>query len=273
MSVLLASSLKSIINAAVWFRSATKRAKTLGLLIEELHTSLIIDVPTKHGAIKLFGGRSRYVAAEAMEFHQTEPELLEWLDSLKPGEHLWDIGAAVGLYSLYAAKRGLQVTAFEPKGMSFGTLVEHIAANGLGERIFPVCAALSDKTELDHLGLKDLIVGGTMNKLSGTTDQFGKDSTVFAQGIPKFRADDFVSVLGAKRPDHIKLDVDGVEGPILAGAGAILTSVRSALIEVEGENATHAAERIDGPLNRAGLFEDKAMRDKGSKRNRLFVRA
>ena len=48
-------------------------------------------------------------------FSSKEPETLEWIDSLPEGSVLWDVGANVGLYSVYAAKkRRCRVWAFEP---------------------------------------------------------------------------------------------------------------------------------------------------------------
>src|SRR6516225_6500482 len=32
-----------------------------------------------------------------------EPETIEWIDSFRAGDVFWDVGANVGLYSLYAA--------------------------------------------------------------------------------------------------------------------------------------------------------------------------
>ena len=44
-----------------------------------------------------------------------EPETLQWIDEFEKGSVLWDIGANIGLYSLYAAKsRQCRVIAFEP---------------------------------------------------------------------------------------------------------------------------------------------------------------
>ncbi len=57
---------------------------------------------------------------------------------------------------------------------------------------------------------------------------------------------------------------------MLAGLAQTLPSVRSVLIEVEGENARLAATRIEAPLTAAGFVEDPSVRDQGSKRNRLY---
>ena len=38
-------------------------------------------------------------------FNSKEPETLEWIDSIPGGSILWDVGANIGLYSIYAAKK------------------------------------------------------------------------------------------------------------------------------------------------------------------------
>src|SRR5881394_2354315 len=43
-----------------------------------------------------------------------EPETLEWIDDFRKGEVFWDVGANVGVFSLYAAFRHATVYAFEP---------------------------------------------------------------------------------------------------------------------------------------------------------------
>ena len=42
----------------------------------------------------------------ATTFETKEPETLEWIDTIPKNSVLWDIGANVGLYSLYAARHG-----------------------------------------------------------------------------------------------------------------------------------------------------------------------
>ena len=46
-------------------------------------------------------------------FSSKEPETLEWIDSFSADSVFWDIGANVGLYSIYAAKtKNIQIFSF-----------------------------------------------------------------------------------------------------------------------------------------------------------------
>ena len=46
-----------------------------------------------------------------------------------------DIGANIGIYSLYAAKRGHKVVAFEPESQNFALLQRNISLNNLDNYI------------------------------------------------------------------------------------------------------------------------------------------
>ena len=51
----------------------------------------------------------------AETFLTKEPETLEWIDRMNDDSVLWDIGANVGIYSIYAAvSKRANVIAFEP---------------------------------------------------------------------------------------------------------------------------------------------------------------
>jgi FkbM family methyltransferase len=253
-------------------QNPTRRAMTLSRLVERLDHAQTHLIETRHGQIRALTLRGPHLAAAAVGFAEEEPELLDWIDGFEPGATLWDVGAATGLFAIYAARRGVKVMAFEPKATSFGVLVEHLAINGAGDQVFPVCVAFSDKTALTHLSLHQMAAGSGGNSIEGQPNQFGDSQFMFNQGALAYAMDDFAHAFDLTPPDHLKIDVDGVEGLILRGAPGILGSVRSVLIEVEGDNAAEAAERIDPPLLAAGLIEDISVRTAGSGRNRLFVR-
>lgn len=272
MSRSVANLLHGMIGAVTAPQSRRRKAMTLARLMEKLDTEAAHTIETKHGPIRTLPLRGPHLAAAALDFHQEEPETLDWIDAMTPGETLWDVGAATGLFSMYAARRGVKVLAFEPKATSFGVLVEHLALNGLGDAVFPLCVALSDSGGFTHLQLHQMAAGSGGNSIGGQPNQFGNYDFMFNQGVPAFAMDDFAKAFGQAPPDHLKIDVDGVEGLILRGGPKTLKKVRTVIVEVEGDNAAEAATRIDPPLLAAGLKEDLAMRERGSKRNRLYTR-
>ena len=75
--------------------------------------------------------------------------MLDWLDkTLHDGDVFFDVGANVGIYSLYAALRNpkTKVYAFEPEYSNLHQLKQNILLNSLAETIFPYSLALYDAT-------------------------------------------------------------------------------------------------------------------------------
>lgn len=274
MSQTLAKTLDGLMQAVTAPLSARQRDKTVAAFSERLSARQTAVVATKYGTLKFQALRSAYTASAIARFFDDEPDCLEWIDTtLQAGDVLWDIGANIGLYSLYASqKQGLKIFSFEPSAFNFALLVEHVAMNKRDDVVNPLCIALSDTTGIFPLHMANLSVGRAGNGLQEARTQEGAFKAVFKQSVPALRGDDAVKLLGIPAPTHIKLDVDGIEGLILAGMPEVLARVKTVMVEVEGENEKFAAERIDAPLKAAGLHEDMAFRAKGNPRNRLFVR-
>ena len=75
-----------------------------------------------------------------------EPSTIGWLDSLQPDAPLLDVGANVGMYSIYAAVvRRSRVFAFEPESQNYALLCRNIVLNEASGRIVAWSAALSDR--------------------------------------------------------------------------------------------------------------------------------
>ena len=79
----------------------------------------------------------------------------------------FDIGANVGLYSLYAANaaRGLRVYSFEPHKFNFATLLENIFLNQLEQSVHPVSLPLGDGSGLIDLNYNSMDSGTSMTQL------------------------------------------------------------------------------------------------------------
>ena len=274
MSKTLAKTLDGFLSVVTSPLSARQRGKTIASLAERIGARQTATIDTQYGPLHFQALRSGYTSSAVTRFFDDEPDTLEWIDqSLTPGSILWDIGGNIGLYTMYASmKPGVTIYAFEPSAFNFALLVEHVALNKKDAQVNPLCLALSDQTGVFPLHLANLSVGRAGNALHEARNQDGAFQAVFRQSVPGMRGDDAVKLLNIPTPTHIKLDVDGIEGPILAGMPNILKSVREVLVEVEGDNEIHFDDRIGKPLQAAGLTELIEFRTKGNPRNRLFIR-
>ena len=197
----------------------------------------------------------------------SEPGTLAWIDGFSAGDVLYDIGANVGIFTIYAAKAaGVRVVAFEPNPFSFRVLVRNLELNGIAGRVTPLCLALGGATALESLALSHMESGSGGNRLTGGKDGGGALSfETLAFGL-----DDLAGRLPA--PSRLKLDVDGNEPEILAGARATLADPRlkSVLCEFDGQGE-ETYKAMDSLLRECGLVEDRTRPDDGSA-NRLYVR-
>lgn len=195
----------------------------------------------RHRDIRLeIAAPNALTAYRARSLSEKEPETLEWIDSFDDPQVLWDIGANVGMYSLYAAKRfpQLQVYAFEPSVLNLEMLARNIDANGLTERITIVPSPLFSRSGRDVFRLQGLQRGGAHSAFSVDYGQDNKPLEIdLAYSTIGFSIDDLTKNLGIPVPDHVKLDVDGVEHLILGGGAESLTNpkVQSVLVELNEE--------------------------------------
>jgi FkbM family methyltransferase len=191
---------------------------------------------------------------------QKEPVTIEWIAGFKPGEVLVDVGANVGMYSIWAAKtRGVRVYGFEPESQNFALLNRNIVINRLGGLVNAYCMALSDVDGLSQLHLSEFIVGGSCHTLGEKLD-FKRDpmQPAHSQGCVSARLDDLVQAGAVPDPDYIKIDVDGIEPKVVAGARRAIGAgrLKSMLIEVNQNLPDHLA--MVRELNERGFVHDPA---------------
>lgn len=272
MSKSVSKILYGAVNCAMVPLSSRQKAKTRARVADMLYGCGDTVVNTNHGEISFFAGRGAVIASAVARFHEDEPETLFYIDTIVgEGDIFWDIGANVGLYTLYAAKRGATVYAFEPSVFNFALLVDHLRLNDLSKQVKPLCMAFSDTDGLADLQMAEVSAGHASNSIGAASNQFGEFKPAFQQTVIAMRADNFAKQFNAM-PDHIKLDVDGLEPLILKGAPEILGKIKSLLIEIEGGN--EANDAMIKMITDAGLREDETFRARSSHgRNRLFVRA
>jgi FkbM family methyltransferase len=264
----VATALAGLANGATAWMKPYRRAMTRALLSERLIPSLSVE--TTAGPIKFLAptGRSLH---DPGRIYDNEPETIRWLDTLPADEVLWDIGANIGVYALYAAKaRGMRVLAFEPSAASYAALARNIEVNSLAQRVDAYCLAFDAETRLDYLHMAATEAGSAMHAFGRSETWRGAFAPNHRQAVPGFAIDIFAELFHPPPPIHNKLDVDGNEPAILRGAShALSSSVRTLLVEIEDERRNRAIRELLAPI---GFIEDTAFAAAGAHRNVLFRR-
>lgn len=166
-------------------------------------------------------------------FWTKEPETIAWIESFEPDSVFFDIGANIGVYSLYAGYlreenriTGLEIYAFEPMEANFKELGRNTKFNefsgdwfhcfrfGVGSTIGKACLSVPDPQ-----------CGATGAQLCDNGGEEIRVETV-----------DHLVETGFKAPDYVKIDIDGQESRVLAGMKKTLPKIRSVLVETQKKN-------------------------------------
>jgi FkbM family methyltransferase len=189
---------------------------------------------THRGSNLIFSVPNALSKFRADSFSIKEPETLEWIDGIRQGSILWDIGANVGIYTCYAAKaRGCRVFAFEPSVFNLELLARNIFLNDLTKQVTIVPLPLSDELTLSTLNMTSTAWGGALSTFG---QSYGHDGEAIRKvfEIPTIGLSmvDAIKFLRIPQPDFIKMDVDGIEHLILKGGVPVLLAAKSVLIEI-----------------------------------------
>jgi len=216
---------------------------------------VIEHVATNRGSIAFYclGDLSLWRARTLLT---KEPETIEWIDGFADGDVFWDVGANVGVYTLYAAvTRNLDVLAFEPSASNYLLLNRNVEINGMSERVRAYCLAFAGETRIDALNMQSTQFGGALSSFADRRDHMGAEFVPsYQQGAIGFAIDDFIATFKPPFPNHLKIDVDGIEDRIVAGATTTLADprLRSVSIELEA-NRIEYTEAVLARLEAAGL--------------------
>lgn len=206
-------------------------------LVETLNP--VFPVKTEIGTVSFFCPGD-FPLRRAESLLTKEPETIEWLHSFDHGDVLWDVGANVGVYSLYAGlmDKGIKVLAFEPSASNYFVLNRNIELNGLADRVQAFNVALNNSTQAGTLHMSSSDLGRSCHSFDSKLDPYGKPMQAsFEQGMVGVTADDFVTVFGAAQPNHLKIDVDGNELLILEGAKQLLANPALKTVQAELDTA------------------------------------
>jgi FkbM family methyltransferase len=137
---------------------------------------------------------------------------------LAAGDVVFDVGAHVGFYTLLAARLvgpGGRVVAFEPLARNLDLLARHVDYNH-ASNVTMIAAAVGETTGSERFARgKDPSMGA-----------LAKDGDV----VDLVSIDDLVGRGEVPPPRLVKIDVEGAESRVLAGASATLARYRPAVL-------------------------------------------
>lgn len=181
----------------------------------------------------------------ATAFHGYDTELHELYETLvrapDPPRVFFDVGAGYGLHSLKLLAHGVRVVSFEPNPACHPFFLECCRRNSLNPDVRAVAVG-------DAAGEVQLCVPRGRPWLGTTTAavarSWGDAAEIETRTVRETSLDDVVRTEGLV-PDVIKIDTEGGERAVLAGARAILASARPLIV----------LESWPRPPERAALFE------------------
>ena len=139
----------------------------------------------------------------------------------KKFNHILDIGAWVGTWSMAMNQYCGRVIAFEPDSLHYECLVKNTS---------------------DDIETHQLAIGAEQKMISLSQDDFTQSRRVVGEGsIPMITVDS----LGLDDVDMIKIDVEGYEMEVLKGATKTLESVQYLMIELNNNTKKYGSNNIE----------------------------
>jgi FkbM family methyltransferase len=171
-----------------------------------------------------------------------EPNEFAFLDGvLRRGMVFVDVGANDGYYTLFAARRvgsTGRVVAVEPSTRERTNLQHNLERNRL-DNVSIVPAALGAAP-----GSADLHLATGAHAGHNTLGSFAHDGVV-AESLERVKVetlDDTVARLGLKRVDFVKIDVEGAEASVIAGARGVAAAMRPLMLLEINDGALRAQQ-------------------------------
>ena len=196
-----------------------------------------------HGKEVKFYTPTRKTAGRVKKIFRKEPITITWMDNMKQGDIVIDIGANVGMYSLMSAvSRSARVYAFEPEASNYNILCQNIRLNNVGDRVTAYCAGNLDYDGFSVLNIaqdRDVGPGGSCHSVEEEKNfDLTNMRVAFKQGINTVMLDTFCKQMNII-PDHIKMDVDGLEHRVINGGVESIQKAKTVIIELNTNLKEH----------------------------------
>ncbi len=156
------------------------------------------------------------------------------LHALRPGDLFIDVGANIGSYTLLAVAAGARTLSYEPAPLAFARLRDNVNLNDAGARV----------------RLRHAAVGSAAGEVLITCDQdtmnhvipAGSAESTSPLKVASVRLDD--ELAAESGTSILKVDVEGYEAQVLAGAQQLLrrSGLQAVILELNGSGRAFGSD-------------------------------
>lgn len=211
------------------FKAVTRvlRGRNLGIIpgVRVLHRFLYNRLkPRGISLVEIEGGKLYVDSADSGEvpdlmlcgsYDPFETEIIRTI--IKPGMTVVDVGAHIGYFTIFMANlvgENGRVFAFEPDPHNFSLLARNVTVNGLSNVVVERVALAATAGERQLYRDRENLGNMSFSERNVTQGRLGGNIVVPATTIDNYFSN--------RKVDFLKVDVQGAEGLVLAGARKIL---------------------------------------------------
>jgi len=171
----------------------------------------------------------------AKTLHTEEPMMIDWIKKMNKKDIFLDIGANVGTYTIPSAIKCKHVYACELDPLNVGTLKENMFLNKLTKKITLLPFPATSKNKMVNIFYRDHSMGDALQSINRATPlnivNTNKNHILKQLG---FSLNFIFKEFNLNQPTKVKIDVDGNEKEVFAGAYNIIFKAKEVYFEDSG---------------------------------------
>jgi FkbM family methyltransferase len=213
-----------------------------------IDSTLSVDTPKGKIAFVLLG---KTAAGRAVTALTKQPATIAWIDSFEKGSVFWDIGASVGVFSLYSAiATDARIVAFEPAAVNYYLLSANCEANKLHDRVDCLLVGVGRQRSIARLEVSQFRPARSFSFRGKRDEPYeGRQAAIVLS------VDELVEDYGLACPNYIKIDAPGASEAIVAGATRTFTRPEVRQIHLEVRETSKGGQRVLEMLKQSGFVE------------------
>jgi FkbM family methyltransferase len=183
---------------------------------------IALKIPGSSQEFKLVGlAGDRSVLSSVEKAGIWEPHVMNVLaDIIQPTDVCLDVGANIGIYTIFLCQLAEHVVAFEPSNITVDCLAKNVSANALENARVVRCAIGSiqeTKTFVHLLELPGCSFVNEQDNPEAVQKFWGRDLERVEETVQIETLDGWLSTHGENRVDFVKMDVEGSEVNAIQG--------------------------------------------------------